>query len=312
MSDRGSLADLTLGDIGRAIRRYQPFIATVVAIVLIVAVVPGRASHGTTGGSNVAIAPTGAGGVVGTTGGPGGTGGTHTLTGSGGPLGSTSSGSSSSGGSLVASGGGAGSVGGVASGPGGSGSTGTGGSAGTGGTVTPSATSDPYCDPKTGRDMLPTLYAPPCVPAWSGSNGGATYNGVTKDSITVAVPLSSNQAEAAAVAAAANDHDTQAQVKQTVQNYIDEFEHHVQTYGRKVNLVYFTSAYNSSDSTDAQDAECQSDATYVAKTLHAFMSWDQQAQECGTVAYQNTLAQDGVMCFCTVTVPSSFYLKWAP
>jgi hypothetical protein len=160
--------------------------------------------------------------------------------------------------------------------------------------------------------MIPTLYAPPCVPPWSGNNGGATYNGVTKDSITVAIPLSNNQAQAQATAAAANDTDTDTEVRQNAQNYVNEFEHHVQTYGRSVNLVYFTSSYNSGDSTSAQDAECQSDATYVAKTLHAFMSWDQRAQECGTVAYQNTLAQDGVTCFCTVTVPASYYLKWAP
>lgn len=30
--------------------------------------------------------------------------------------------------------------------------------------------------------------SPPCVPVWSGDNGGATYQGVTGDTITVAVP----------------------------------------------------------------------------------------------------------------------------
>jgi hypothetical protein len=290
MSERGSLADLTLGDIGRAIRRYQPFIVTVAAIVLLVAFLPGQSGSHTASGPNP-------GNVSVNTGGTGtGTGSTPTTTG-------TSVQTSGAGGSSS-----------LASGPSSAGAGGAGGagSASTGGGGGTAATPDPYCDPNTGREMLPTLYAPTCVPPWSGNNGGATYPGVNATSITVAVPLSNNQAQAQAVAAAANDTDTDAQLRQTAQDYVNEFEHHVQTYGRHVNLVYFTSSYNSGDSTAAQDAECQSDATYVAKTLHAFMSWDQRAQECGTVAYQNTLAQDGVMCWCTTTVPSSFYLQWAP
>jgi hypothetical protein len=150
------------------------------------------------------------------------------------------------------------------------------------------------------------------VPAFSGSNGGSTYPGVTAKSITVAVPLTNNQAQAAAIAAAGQVTDTPTQIKDTAQAWVNLFEHHVQTYGRTVNLAYFTSSYNSNDTTAAQNAECISDATYVAKQLHAFISWDEQNQECGTVAYQNTLSKDGVVCYCTVTVPSSYYLNWAP
>ena len=55
------------------------------------------------------------------------------------------------------------------------------------------------CDPKTGRIMMPTVYAPPCVPKWGGTkpwkdrsgkvhtdNGGATAKGVTADEIVIA------------------------------------------------------------------------------------------------------------------------------
>ena len=67
---------------------------------------------------------------------------------------------------------------------------------------------------------IPSLYAPPCVPPFSGDNGGNTYNGVTKDSITIAVPKSGNQAQAAALRAAANDNDSDQQVDETINGYL--------------------------------------------------------------------------------------------
>src|SRR5207247_1672514 len=79
----------------------------------------------------------------------------------------------------------------------------------------------------------PTLYAAPCVPPFSGENGGATYNGVTAQTITVAVPESNNQAQASALRAAANSTDTQAQIRQTILDYIDIANHHFQLYGRQ-------------------------------------------------------------------------------
>ena len=320
MNDRGSLAELTLGDIAKGVKRYQPFILTVAAIVLLVAFVghpagthaststgPGQGNVSLGGGNSSATGPAGGSGSAG-----GSAGGSGSVTSNGANLTAGATGAAGGANSVQTAGGsGAAALG--SSGPGSSGGSGT-GSPSSGGFSggKSSVSTDPYCDPKTGRVEIPTLYAPSCVPPFSGNNGGATYNGVTAKSITVAVPLSSDQAQAAAVAAAAGDHDSEAQVRQVAQDYVNEFEHHVQTYGRQVNLVYFTSNYNSNDSTDAQNAECQADATYVAKTLHAFMSWDQQAQNCGTVAYQNTLAHDGVLCFCTTTVPSSYYLQWAP
>jgi hypothetical protein len=72
--------------------------------------------------------------------------------------------------------------------------------------------------------------------------------------------------------------------------------------------MYYTSAYNNNGSAAERDAECQADANKVAFQMHAFASLG----DCGTNAYENTLVKDGVLCFCTVTVPASFYLNWAP
>ena len=290
MASKASISELTLGDVGRGLQRYLPFIAAVAAIVLVTTVMPGKpAASGTDRLGTLPGTQTGQ-----STGTPG----AANNTGPGGAIGP---------GGAVAPQGAAG----------GANTNGAGGSTGssTGGGITvaaPAATNDKWCDRGTGRVKIPSQYAAPCVPAFSGSNGGNTYNGVTKSTITVAVPLSNNQAQARAVAAAANDNDTQTQVKQTLANYLGLFQHHLQTYGRSFQIKYFTSSYNSTDSTAAQNAECQSDANNIAKSLHAFITVDAFAQECGTVAYQNTLAHDGVLCWCTVTVPASYYLDWAP
>jgi hypothetical protein len=144
------------------------------------------------------------------------------------------------------------------------------------------------------------------MPGWSGGNGGSTYNGVTKDTITVAIPY--NQTTATQAAALAQNTDSHSQVIQTRNMYNDLFNHHFQTYGRKVKLVEFTSSYNNNGSASEKDAECQADANKVAFQMHAFASWN----ECGTNAYENTLVKNGVLCFCTTTIPASFYLNWAP
>ena len=41
------------------------------------------------------------------------------------------------------------------------------------------------CDHTTGRLKIPTVYAPPCVPVFTGSNGGATSSGVSGGAINV-------------------------------------------------------------------------------------------------------------------------------
>ena len=43
----------------------------------------------------------------------------------------------------------------------------------------------PNCDTETGRIMLPTVYAPPCVEPFTGDNGGDTYPGVTADEVKI-------------------------------------------------------------------------------------------------------------------------------
>lgn len=272
---RGSFTDLTMGEVIQGLRRYQPFIFSVIAIVLIVAFLPGETSSksSVSNGASDTSSTTGGGAGTQAAGGPGGSSVKGTTLGNGG-------------------GGGSGGIG--------------GGGSYAGPPIVLSAGTDQYCDRSTGRTKFPTLYAPPCMPAWSGGNGGNTYNGVTKDSITVAIPY--NQTSATQTAFLAQDTDTHQQIQDTRKMYNVLFNQHFQTYGRKVKLIEYNVSYNNNDSTAAQDAECQSDANKVAFTYHAFASLG----DCGTNAYENTLVKDGVLCFCTTTIPSSFYLNWAP
>ena len=99
---------------------------------------------------------------------------------------------------------------------------------------------------------------PVCVAVWKdgADNGGATYQGVTKDSIDVVV-LVPNEQQLAGVRPGQTPVDHATGGKGTVTNVFKDtfaaFEHQAhQTYGRKINLVFVTS---SGDDETAQRAE---------------------------------------------------------
>jgi hypothetical protein len=190
-----------------------------------------------------------------------------------------------------------------------SGGANNGGVAGQSGAEAPTATTDPFCDPATGRVKVPSLYAPPCVPAYNGTNGGATFQGVTATTITVAVPQAQPNAATQAILAAGGDTDNDSQRAQTQQDYVNMFEHHFQTYGRKVKLVFFQSAVNPNDSDAARNSESQADATKIAKQIKAFASLGDAGD---LSAFHDTLAANHVVCICTVTLPHTFYTNRAP
>jgi hypothetical protein len=162
----------------------------------------------------------------------------------------------------------------------------------------------PDCDPATGRVKIPSLYAFPCVPAFSGSNGGATYQGVTKDTVTVAYYQPQDDPTTKAILAAGGDTDSADQVAQQYVEYANIFNHHTQLYGRKVKVVIVPASGNTTD-----DAAAKADAIKVEKDVKAFMSWGAPG---GTTAYVNELTAHGVLCVCTTTLPKDFYEAHAP
>lgn len=293
-----TLKDVTLGDLAKGATRYRPFIIAVAAIALIAVVLPGHNRPGR------AVLSSGSGFRAG--GSAGGAGGGTENGGTGpGAAGGTDSGAA---GTAVGTGPGGAVAGHAAAG---ARAGGPGGAAVAGDAVAPalagagaSGALGPDCDQATHRVKVPSLYAFPCVPAFAGNNGGATYQGVTKDTITIAYYQPQDDPTTKAILAAGGDNDSDAQIAQQYKDYAELFSHHTQLYGRHVNVVLVAASGSATDDTAAK-----ADAVKVATQIHAFASWGAPT---GTTAYVNELTARGVVCICTTTLPKDFYLSHAP
>jgi len=132
--------------------------------------------------------------------------------------------------------------------------------AGTGKTV-----SGQTCTPSTPQFASP--YADPCIPKFTGNNGGATSRGVTATTITLAerqFPSTANAQQLAADASAAGDAlpSVTDEVQQVFLNY---FNNVYDLYGRKVVLQPFTATGNSTtEALNQGQAQACADATTVA------------------------------------------------
>jgi hypothetical protein len=127
------------------------------------------------------------------------------------------------------------------------------------------------CMPGTPQFASP--YADPCIPKFTGNNGGATYRGVTSTEIVLAqrqFPSTSNsqqvaaQAEAAGVALPA----VSDQVEQVFLNY---FNKAFDLYGRKVVIEPMTATGNSTlEALNQDQTQACADAATIADQMHAF------------------------------------------
>jgi Periplasmic binding protein len=151
---------------------------------------------------------------------------------------------------------------------------------------------EPRCDPATGRIMMPTVYALPCVPAFSGHNGGSTWTGVSATSINVVYYMPPPNDLTVTIQGATG---TQAANLATERAYVAMLNHVAEMYGRHVNLIPYRATGSSSDSVAAA-----ADAVTVAQQLHAFASIGGPLQ---TPAYQDLLAQNHVLCLACALSP---------
>jgi hypothetical protein len=162
------------------------------------------------------------------------------------------------------------------------------------GVGTKAALQNPDCDPDTERIRFPTLAAPPCVKPWKegADNGGATAQGVTKDTIKVVVlyvdvvqddrspaSLYRNQA----TGGFSNQRDP---IIDTDKVYAHAFE----TWGRKVEYVFVKGS-------GADETSQRADATKVA-AMKPFAVFDAAIQggnqSNGGLIFETTLQQRGV------------------
>jgi hypothetical protein len=161
----------------------------------------------------------------------------------------------------------------------------------------------PDCDPSTGRVRIPISTAPPCMPTFSGSNGGATASGVTAKEIKVVYyqPQADPAVTAALTAAGANNSEPEQEA--TVRDYVDLFNKHFQMYGRHVVIE----VKHGSGKTD-DDAAARADAVDIATRAKPFAVFGSPTSN----AFPAELAARKILCVCTTSQPQELYEQYKP
>ena len=124
---------------------------------------------------------------------------------------------------------------------------------------TKAALENPNCDPETGRVRIPAYLASVCVREWKdgGNNGGATSQGVTKDSIRVVVYVAPDDVQLAGTGATNQATNSPGLIQDSMVDTQQIFEKYYETWGRDVQLEFFTR-------TGTDEASQRADALAVA------------------------------------------------
>lgn len=275
------LRDVTFGQAADTVLKYRPFIVTVLAVLLIVLLLPGRGSQSSvaTGGSALAtVNPSGSAALQ--------PGGATTRGAAGTAVTGTGANAVATGAAATAGGtGGGGGPGGVTAATAATAATTNGTTApysigpevvpagryGAASVGTAAALGSANCDRTRGTILLPTIYAPPCVAPFpkGASNGGATAQGVTASTIKILLYLPANGPETAALESVGLTEPASQQEAQ-VNGVVQELEHHVELYGRKIQIVDYTSSV--ADTGSAAVAEARADAIQVATQVKPFLA----------------------------------------
>ena len=121
------------------------------------------------------------------------------------------------------------------------------------------------CRPEDGRQPGISLAMPPCVPLFSGDNGGATAPGVTGDQIVVARFVPQNDPAVNAALTAAGADDSPEKVRDMYDTWRRYGNHHYETYGREVVFVDVPASGPADN-----DAAMRADAIKIAEEIGAF------------------------------------------
>jgi hypothetical protein len=158
----------------------------------------------------------------------------------------------------------------------------------------------PKCDTRTGRVAIPSIYAPPCVEPFRGDNGGATSFGVTRDTITVAMYVATNDPLQQAFASSAGANVTPETNADQVIEYARLYESHDELYGRKLNIVKYHAQGGPTD-----EAAAKADAIKIATDIKPFAVFGGPLQ---TSAFADELTARKILCVgvCAGTFPESF------
>ena len=125
------------------------------------------------------------------------------------------------------------------------------------------------------RQIPFSQYADPCEAKFTGNDGGATYNGVTSDTITIAIRHTSDSQGANAATLNAESQAaggaTDTQDEQYMDQLVGYFNKVFELYGRQVKLVDYNGQGNYTNEELGQDETTAcADADALATTVHAF------------------------------------------
>ena len=294
----GNWKNLTLADLAKSFARYRPFVAIVVAVVLVVAFLPGE---------QVADQSVSADQLAGS-----GSGISTPTADVDGEVADTTVDTVADPGTTVDAGGGAVSTGGGAAGPAapkpgatapkaGTTAAPTGGGGGNINTVQVAEGAGPDCDANTGRIRTISRAAPPCKPIVT-NNGGATSPGVTGDKITLVWYRSKADPAVSAALTAAGASDEWPNTEKTINVYKDYLNKHYNLAGRQIDMPIFQGQAAAKD-----DAAGISDAIAVADKHKPFA-----VIGAANNAFVDELVARKIICICTTSLPNEFYEQRFP
>ena len=166
----------------------------------------------------------------------------------------------------------------------------------------------PTCDTETGRIMLVSVYAAPCVEPFEGDNGGATSPGVTADEITIVnyIPDPALDPLTAATVEGAGADVSPETAAETIQGFTDLYNRLYETYGRTVNVETYVGTGAGDDAEAAR-----ADAIAIAeKKPFAVVGGPNQAFN----VFGAELASRGIICgpTCALASPESVLAEYEP
>jgi len=162
------------------------------------------------------------------------------------------------------------------------------------------------CDTSTGKLKIPYYFAGQCYAPFKGTNGGATYQGVTAHSIKVVLYLPEPKDPVLSyIEGAISDTDTNQQTIATVQGYAKFLQTYYETYGRKIDLVPFVATGPALD-----DVAARADATTIVQSIKPFAVVGGPVL---TAAFGQEIVANKIFCIdCMPSQPSSYYAQHSP
>lgn len=163
------------------------------------------------------------------------------------------------------------------------------------------------CDPDTGRERLPSVYALPCVPVFEGDNGGATSPGVTADTITIVRYRPDPSADMTSLIDTMGVNDSPEDQLATFEGYLELYGSLAETYGREFEVIDYQATGAAAD-----EVASRSDATTIAEEYEPFAVIGGPALDRG--AFAEELASRGIVCAaCGLTsLPDAFVQQHVP